>query len=178
MARAKKEKRTSKVGAPTRPKRIPWFWLFVGVILLAAGYIIWHQQTAPRFVLVEGKKDLLVLIRDEEEGTYRLKYEGRQPVQLQSLQVMLAGQVLHVDVKQVTLKRGEQAVTLEQPKGIMPAGVDFTLRPGDEFEISILFAGQTIGGNYLYGFKIGYAQAEHSDTYELILEYDYSVVVK
>jgi hypothetical protein len=150
----------------------------VGLGLLVVAFFTWNAMTAPKFVLKEGKKDLLVLIRDEEEGIYRLRYEGRKPVQLQALQVMLAGQVLHVDLKQVALRRAEQTVILDQPKGTLPAGTDFTLNPGDEFDVQIRFYGQSIGGNYLYGFRIGYTQAHRNDTYDLILEYEYSVVVK
>lgn len=150
----------------------------MGIGLLVVAFFAWNAVTAPRFVLKEGKKDLLVLIRDEEEGIYRLKYDGRKPVQLQSLQVMLAGQVLHVDLKQVVLRRAEQMVILEQPKGTLPAGTNFTLNPGDEFEVQILFHGQSIGGNYLYGFRIDYTQGNRDDTYDLILEYEYSIVVK
>ncbi len=178
MAKSTKEKKPAKASPTRRLERIPWGWVILGAVLLVVAYFAWNAQTAPRFILKEGKKDLLVLIRDEEEGIYRLKYEGRKPVKLQALQVMLAGQVLHVDLKQVALVRADQRVILEQPKGTLPSGVEFSLNPGDEFEVRILFHGQSIGGNYLYGFRLDYLQANRSDTYDLVLEYEYSVVVK
>lgn len=169
---------------PARPKAraarpgIGWGWIVIGVLLAAAiGGYLWLNQDRQTFELQGGEKNLLVLIRNEKQGFYRVRYSGRQPIDLRSLRVMLAGQVLHVDVKEVTLLKGEQEVSLNGD-GSLPEGSAFSLAPGEAFEVRVTFQGQTLGGNYLYGFRIGYDTGGRQGEYELVLEYQYAIVVE
>jgi hypothetical protein len=90
---------------------------------------------------------------------------------------MLAGQVLHVDVRQVVLKYGDQELTLGGD-GRLPEGSEVVVQPGDAFDVQVTFRGQTLGGNYLYGFEIGYLTGERDRTVQLVLNYDYAIVVE
>src|SRR3990172_7109076 len=70
----------------------PWLWVaFVVLVLVAAGFFLLRAQDKAPFVMPEGSKDLVVLIRNDEDGLYRVQYVARQPLELRSLQVMLAG---------------------------------------------------------------------------------------
>jgi hypothetical protein len=89
---------------------------------------------------------------------------------------MLAGQILHVDVKQVTLVHAGQEVVLE-PDGSLPTGMEIMLAPGDTFDVRVTMIGQTTGGNYLYGFRISY-EGDRVRTTELVLEYEYKIFVE
>ena len=127
--------------------RSPWIW--IGIILVAAVAIalfIYRFQEQGRFTLVSGEKELLVLLRNEKVANYRLRYEGRQPVDLNKIKVMLEGQVLHVDVKPVILISAGQEIQVE-PDGSLPPGTSIRLEPNDEFEGRVPYLGQTRGGN-------------------------------
>jgi hypothetical protein len=155
-----------------------WVWVLIGaVIILAAGAFLWWSQSQEPFSLVEGNQQLVVLIRSDRESVYRLRYDGNVPASLQSIKVMLAGQVLHVDVTKVVINLGNQDFTLAGD-GSLPAGSELILQPEDEFDVRVTFRGQTLGGNYLYGFEIGYLAGERDRTVQLVLDYDYAIVVE
>lgn len=172
-----KSKRSQKATSRSRLGS-PWVWILIGgVIILAAGAFLWWSRNQLPFSLVEGNQQLVVLIRSDRESLYRLRYDGRGPANLQSLRVMLAGQVLHVDVKEVAVARGDEGFTL-QGDGRMPEGSELVLQPGDVFDVQITFRGQTLGGNYLYGFEIGFLEGARERIVQLVLDYDYAIVVE
>jgi hypothetical protein len=35
-----------------------------------------------------------------------------------------------------------------------------------------------LGGNYLYGFRLGYADEKRERSYDLVLQYEYEVIVQ
>ena len=155
-------------------------WIWVGIILVAAVAIalfIYRFQGQGRFTLVSGEKELLVLLRNEKVANYRLRYEGRQPVDLNKIKVMLEGQVLHVDVKPVILIGAGQEIQVE-PDGSLPSGTSIRLEPNDEFEVRVTYLGQTLGGNYLYGFQIGTTQGARQRTQEITLDHEYEIIVQ
>jgi len=159
-------------------KGIPW-WILVPLVLIllgAGGYLLLERNSV-KFSMVSGEKSLVVLIRNEKQGVYRARYEGRQPLDLRSLHVMLAGQILHVDVKQVAIAYQGQEIVLG-PDGKLPPGTSLQLPPGAEFEVKVTFLGQSLGGNYMYGFRIGYGRGDQESLYELKAGYDYAIVVE
>jgi hypothetical protein len=60
----------------------------------------------------------------------------------------------------------------------MPEGSELVLQPGDVFDVQITFRGQTLGGNYLYGFEIGFLEGARERIVQLVLDYDYAIVVE
>jgi hypothetical protein len=160
-------------------------WLAIAaLVVVAIAVFVWWLQNRQVFEIQGGDEQLLVLLRSDEQGAYQLRYEGRRPVDLQSLQVMLEGQVLHVDVVQVAVAPGDaaegesgQEIVL-QGDGTLPAGSEFRLDPGEEFQVLVTFRGQTLGGNYIYGFRIGYQNGNRLRTYELNLNHQYAVFVE
>lgn len=158
---------------------IAWgWWVASGALLVVAvGLYFWISLNRYAFSLDEGPKQVLILIRQDVQTTYRVKFEGSRPVDLRSLHVMLAGQILHVDVKQVTLVSGDEEIVL-LPDGSLPSGSRLNLDPGEVFDVRITFLGQSLGGNYLYGFKIDYGNEGRQGSYELVLDFDYSIIVE
>lgn len=158
----------------------PGFWkqrwvVFILVLgLLSAGC---SAMNSPSFEFVSGDEELVVLMRNQKVGNYRLRYDGRAATDLESLQVMLGGQVLHVDVGMVVVKLNGQELKLESD-GSLPAGSQATLNPGDEFDVQVTFFGRTLGGNYMYGFRINTGDETSSEEVDVIAEYDYVIVVE
>jgi hypothetical protein len=178
MAIQSRSKRPPKVRSRFATRRITWLWIALGMILLLAAVIFaWQAQAGQAFKMQEGTQNLMVLIRNDKEGRYRVQYAGIRPADLRSLHVRLAGQVLHVDVKQVVLSRDGQEVVL-QPNGRLPEGTEFILQPNDTFDVLVTFRGQTLGGNYMNGFRIVYAVSDRERTYDLVVDYDYTIVVQ
>lgn len=168
-----------RAARPTHTRKNIDLWILVPLLLIllgAGGYFLLARNSV-RFAMVSGEKSLVVLLRNDEQGVYRARYEGRQPVDLRSLHVMLAGQILHVDVKQVVLSYQGEEIILE-PDGKLPSGMSLQLPPGAEFEVKVTFVGQSLGGNYMYGFRIGYGSGDQETLYELRAGYDYAIVVE
>jgi hypothetical protein len=134
----------------------------------------------PKFELISGDEAVVVLLRGEESGTYRLSYEGNEAGQIQSVRPMIAGEILHVDVAQTLLRSGEQEVILDDNQ--VQEGQIFQLQPGAEFEIELTYRGQTIGYNYLHGFQITMATGEGNSMIEVIdpqaPDYNYLIAVE
>jgi hypothetical protein len=130
-----------------------------------------------KFVILNGEKELVVLVQSDKDVSYRVQYQGRQPVELKSLQVMLEGKVLHSDVQKVVLRMDGQEYPLSGD-GSLPAGANLTLKPDDAFDVVVTLRGQNRGGNYLYGFQIVYSNGENERTYRLISETKYAIIVE
>lgn len=170
--------KTTKHKTKEVSRRAPWIWIGIGVLVLVAlGGFLWWQQTRPAFGMELGSRELLVLLRNDQEGMYRLRYDGGYPVDLSMLKVMLGGTIVHVDVQQVALVHDGQETVLERD-GRLPDGERIQLRPGDTFDVKVTFRGRTVGGNWLYGFRIGYLLGERERTYDLELKYDYALIVR
>lgn len=156
----------------------PLVWMLLSVILLLLVGLASCSMIEPTpFVMVGGDEQLLVLLRNTKDGNYRVRYEGRDPTELRSLQVMLGGQILHVDVQQVVIVHNDQEIILE-PDGALPTGSQVTLASGDELDVIVTYLGRTLGGNYMYGFRIGYGDDPQSEPYDLIAEFDYAIIVE
>jgi hypothetical protein len=150
----------------------------IAIILVAVALFIWlSNRNYVEFVLVKGDESLLVLLRDEEQGLYTLQYNGSKSIELKNLLVMLAPETLHVSVTEVALVQGDEEVVLEKTN-IVPDGTQFTLQPGDIFDVRVTFLGRTIGGNWLYGFRINYDDGGDLETTEMVMGFEYAIVVR
>ena len=153
-------------------------WLVISAVVLVGIVVASCSVVNPDpFVMVGGDEQLLVLMRNDKDGYYQVRYEGRQPGELQSLHVMLGGQILHVDVVEVTIIQGENEVVL-QGDGRLPEGSQVILEPGEEIEVQVTYHGQTLGGNYMYGFRIVHGDDPQAEPIDLVAEYDFSVIVE
>ena len=153
-------------------------WLVVSVILLLSIPLSACSVVNPDpFAMVGGDEQLLVLLRNDKDGHYQVRYEGRQPTELHSLHVMLGGQILHVDVVQVAIIQGENIVILEGD-GKLPEGSQIFLAPDEDFEVRVTYHGQTLGGNYMYGFRTVHGDDPQAEPVDLIAEFDYAVIVE
>lgn len=178
MASQSKEKKTPRPQSGKGVWRKPWLWVLIGVVgILVVVFFLWQSLNEQKFTLVDGDKQVLVLLRNEADGIYRIRYDGPGPLDLRSLQVMLGGQILHVDVMQIGVTKPGEEVVLE-PDGRPPQGQSIMLSPGEEFDVRVTFRGESIGGNYLYGFRIGHGAEGREQLDELIMEYDYAVNVE
>ncbi len=146
------------------PKRA---WITIGILLVAAlaAWLVHKNQQAHLFTLKSGDDAVVILLRDIEDGVYTVQYNGRQPIEITGLHVMLAGEILHMDVESVALKNGAQEVRIEQNR--VPEGETFRVEPGDSFRVRITFSGQTLGYNYMYGFRIAYTAGEREAVFDL-----------
>ncbi|UCF26598.1 MAG: hypothetical protein JSW42_07980 [Chloroflexota bacterium] len=159
---------------PTIPR--VWFLLCAALVfgvLLGSCSVI----NPDPFIMIGGDEQLVVLLRNEKDGHYQVKYDGLNPAELNSLHVMLGGQILHVDVKQVTMIHNGHEIALEG-NGTLPEGTQLVLNPGDEFEVRVTYLGQTLGGNYMYGFRIAYGDDHQAEPWDLIAEFDFAVIVE
>jgi hypothetical protein len=153
-------------------------WLVITAVLLIAIALPSCSIVNPDpFVIVGGDEQLLVLMRNDEDGYYQVRYEGQQPAELHSLHVMLGGQILHVDVVQVAIIQGENEVILKGD-ATLPEGSQVILEPGEEFEVRVTFHGQSLGGNYMYGFRIVHGDDSQAEPIDVTAEYDYAVIVE
>ncbi len=79
---------------------LPKVWVTLAAVLILGVVVSSCSIVNPiPFVTLGGDEQLLVLLRNEKDGSYQVRYEGREPAELHSLKVMLGGQILHVDVK-------------------------------------------------------------------------------
>lgn len=138
-----------------------WGWL-IALILIGAALFIWLQPDAS-FNLIGGDKTLIVLLREQGEAVYQLRYEGSQPAQITHLLVMLAGTTLHSDIDQVTLLLNDQSITLQDGTATPP----LTVQPGDTVRVQVRYAARSIGYNYLYGFRVTFEQNGRTQTVDI-----------
>lgn len=155
-----------------------WSWVIsTSFLLITLGLSSCSLINPASFEMMGGDEQVLVLLRNEKDANYQVRYEGRAQTELRSLKVMLGGQILHVDVREVTIFYDDQEIRLEGD-GTLPEGTSLILSPGDEFNVRVTYLGQTVGGNYMYGFRIGYGEDPQAEPYDLIVEFDYSIIVE
>jgi hypothetical protein len=171
LARAQ-EKKSAIIG-----KDNLWVGILIIILVLVFGLTSCSGFNPDPFDMVSGDEQLLVLLRNEKDGNYRVRHVGSDPAELHSLKVMLGGQILHVDVQQVVIVHNDQEIVLE-PDGAIPANAQVTLAPEDEFDVRVTYKAQTLGGNYMYGFRIGYGDDPQAEPFDLITEFDYAIIVE
>lgn len=174
---AKQSPGKSKSTVQGTSSRNLWVGILILVVVVVAAYLIWQSQTRNQFQFQSGEQSLVVLLRSDKDGTYVLKYTGSQLAQIEGMQVMMAGEILHVDIEQVSLSLQGQQVVLENNR--IPEGQQFSLAPQQTFDVTITFSGQTLGYNYVYGFQIDYRQDGRADTASVVDEdFNYAVIVE
>ena len=151
--------------------------MFTAALLIGIALSSCSIANPDPFVMVGGDEQLLVLMRNDKDGFYQVRYEGNKPAELHSLHVMLGGQILHVDIVHVAIIQGENEVILNGD-GTLPEGSQVILETGEEFEVRVTYHGQTLGGNYMYGFRIVHGDDPGVDPIDLVAEYDYTVIVE
>lgn len=166
-----------KKNSPIPGKYNFWVAVTISVLIIGLGLSACSGFNPDPFVMVAGDEQLLVLLRNEKDGNYQVRYEGSDAAQLNSLQVMLGGQILHVDVQQVVIEQDDQEILLE-PNGAVPTDTELILDSGDEFNVRVTYLAQTLGGNYMYGFRIGYGDDPGAEPFDLIAEFDYAIIVE
>ncbi len=146
------------------------------VVIAFVVYLVIQNLNQESFTLTGGDEAVVVLIRSDETGKYNVEYTGKSPGEIKNLQVILAGQILHVDVNQVSLTKENQEVILE--KNNVPEGQQFVLNPGETFTVSVTYFGQTLGYNYMYGFRINYDDGGRNQTIDVMDKDKYLVDVE
>jgi hypothetical protein len=152
-------------------------WVFIVAMIGVIVFALYQQtQTRASLSFIGGDEAVVVLLRTTEQGSYILRNDSSQVVQITNLQAMLAGEILHVDVVESHLIKGDQSMRLIQ--GNLPAGEVFDVQPGETFTVQLSMLGQTLGHNYVYGFRVAYEDQRGSRTEEVIDEFSYVVVVE
>ncbi|GAB4498596.1 MAG: hypothetical protein OHK0052_12170 [Anaerolineales bacterium] len=141
---------------------LPWWVWLIALIVIAAGLFFWLQPDTS-FQLIGGDKTLIVLLREQGEAVYQLRYEGSQPAQITNLMVMLAGTTLHTDIAEVTLLLDDQSITLQDGAAAPP----LTVQPADIVRVQVRYAARSIGYNYLYGFRVTFEQNNRTQTVDV-----------
>jgi hypothetical protein len=152
--------------------RVLLVFLLLGIVIAACS-----TGNSPSFDFVSGDEDLVVLIRNQKDGNYRVRYEGPNSTDLRALKVMLGGQILHVDVGKVVVIIDGQEFELGAD-GTLPEGSQVTLNSGDEFDVRVTYHGRTLGGNYMYGFRINIGDENIEEEVDTIAEYEFVIVVE
>ncbi len=142
-----------------------WIIIVALVVVALLVALVYQSQQAKGFTLVGGDQAVVVLLRDTQPGVYSVQYQGKASTNITGVQVMLAGEILHMDVDSVTLINGEQEVAVV--KNRVPAETPFEVRPGDVFQVKVNFLGQTLGYNYLYGFIFDYTLDGKEQTFQV-----------
>lgn len=133
---------------------------FTGLVLAGC------SSEQDQFELISGEEAVIVLLRNEEVGSYRVRYTGSQPAEILNVQTMIAGEILHVDVQQVRLINGDREVVLVDNN--VPEGQVFQVQPQDEIEMQVTYLGQSIGYNYLHGFRINFDIENNNQTFDVV----------
>ena len=159
--------------------RLLWYGAGAAVILFVViAFFVARAGRLP-FELTGGDTNPMVLLRNEGTVTYEFTYTGRSPASLERVipRIQLySDQVLVADVQRVYILVDGQQVELDE--GYFPPDVFLLLQPGDTFEIDIVYLGQELGWNRIYGFRIQYSVDGRSVDGELTLRDDYYVFVE
>jgi hypothetical protein len=167
---------TKKTTSSLTTTQIAVIAIVVLAVIAIVVYLLIQNNNRESFQLTDGDVVVIVLLRSEEEGRYTVKYNGTSPASIKNLQVILAGQILHVDVSQTSLINESETVTLV--KNNVPEGQQFIVNPGESFDVNVTYLGQTLGFNYIYGFRINYDEGSQNSTLDVTDEDKYIVNVE
>ena len=177
--KTKKPSVTRKTAPAQSQSRLLWLGVGLALVLfVVVAFFVSRNNTIP-FELTSGEVDPLVLLRNEETVMYEFTYSGNKPAELERLipRIQLySDQVLVADVQDVFVVAGGQRVDLED--GYFPEGKQVLLQPGDVFELGVVYLGQELGWNRIYGFRLQYSVEGQSVDGELELSDDYYIFVE
>lgn len=158
--------------------KLPIFVIFITFTAILIGGCT--SNNIP-FEFSGGDEQVVVLLRNDEIAEYQVTNKGNNPVEITSVLVKFAGEILHVIVDQTELQFNDQSVVLQ--KNDVPEGQNFLVEPGETFNIVTTLKGESIGFNYLSGFRITYKEDGNSNTVDVndpdVPEtYNYLVIVE
>lgn len=159
--------------------RLLWYGAGAALLLFIVIAVLVSQASSLPFKLTGGETNPLVLLRNEATVSYEFTYEGASPAVLERLipRIQLyRDQVLVADVQRVYLVRNGEAVELDD--GYAPEGVTIEIQPGEVFGVDVVYLGQELGWNRIYGFRIQYTVDGRAVDGELTLRDDYYVFVE
>lgn len=159
--------------------RLLWYGAGAAVVLFVVIAFFVARATRLPFELTGGETNPLVLLRNETTVNYEFTYTGSSPAALERVvpRIQLYNdQVLVADVQRVYVLVDGQQVELEE--GYFPPDVSLLLQPGDTFNIDVVYLGQELGWNRIYGFRIQYSVDGRSVDGELTLKDNYYVFVE
>jgi hypothetical protein len=148
------------------PKKTSLFLRLLFIVAVLGMLLTGCSSNQVQFDFFAGDEALIVLLREDETGSYQVRYTGNQPAQIRNIQTMIAGEILHVDVEQVRLINQNSEVLLVDNN--VPEGQVFELQPQEEFNIQVTFSGQSIGYNYLHGFRINFDVDNNNTTEDIV----------
>ena len=158
MAKTKKPTAKRMPSQPTGQSRLLWIGLGAAFVLfIVIAFILSRQNTIP-FELTGGEEKPLIVLRNTKTVFYEFTYTGEAPAKLERLIPRIqvySDQVLVADVEDVFVRVGEQVYELEE--GYFPEGEQLELQPGDVFELGVVYLGQELGWNRIYGFRLQYS---------------------
>ena len=70
-----------------------------------------------------------------------------------------------MDVESVALENDTRQVQIEQNR--VAEGQSFRVEPGEVFRVRVTFSGQTLGYNYMYGFRLTYTEGGRTRTFDV-----------
>ncbi len=175
---ATKFRSTQKKTDPNQ-SRLLWYGAGAAVILFVVIAFFVARANRMPFELTGGQNNPMVLLRNEATVNYEFTYIGRSPAALERVvpRIQLySDQVLVADVQRVYIMVDGQQVELEE--GYFPPDVSLLLQPGDTFAIDVVYLGQELGWNRIYGFRIQYSVDGRTVDGELTLRDDYYIFVE
>lgn len=159
--------------------RLLWYGAGAAMVLFVVIAYIVNRVTAIPFQLTGGDDNPLVLLRNETAVPYEFTYTGSSPASLERLipRIQLyRDQVVVADVQRVYVEVDGEMV--EMVDGYIPEGVTLDLQPGQTFNVEVVYLGQELGWNRIYGFRIQYSVDGRSIDDELTLRDDYYIFVE
>jgi hypothetical protein len=159
--------------------RLLWYGAGAALVLFVVIAFLVSSAGSLPFKLTGGETNPLVLLRNEATVSYEFTYEGASPATLQRLipRIQLyRDQVLVADVQRVYLVRNGETIELED--GYAPEGTAIEIQPGEVFGVQVVYLGQELGWNRIYGFRIQYTVNGRAVDGELTLRDDYYVFVE
>ncbi len=156
-------------------------WLGVGaavLLFIVIAFFVSRDSTIP-FEMTGGQVNPLILLRNEKKVYYEFTYTGDQPAVLNRMIPRIQvyrDQVLVADVQSVHIRVGD--TEFELVDGNFPVDEPFVVQPGDTFELGVVYLGQELGWNRIYGFRLQYTTEGQAIDGELELKDDYFIFVE
>lgn len=159
--------------------RLLWYGAGAALVVFVVVAFLVARASAIPFELTGGETNPLILLRNEETVSYEFTYTGRSPGALERLipRIQLyRDQVIVADVQRVYIEVDGELVQLEE--GYFPEGVTLVLQPDQTFHVEVVFLGQELGWNRIYGFRLQYTIDGRTFDEDLTLRDDYYVFVE
>ena len=175
----KRYKQSGNANQPHGSSRLLWLGLGAAVVLFAVvAFLVSRGRSIP-FEMTGGEEKPLALLRNDTTVFYEFTYSGAEPAVLERIKPRIQlyqDQVLVADVTAVFIRLADREIELAD--GYLPEAEVLTLQPGDTFELGVVYLGQELGWNRIYGFRLQYSTEGQSIDGELELKDDYYIFVE